>query len=135
VSAARAAQLNTGRFSLASALHVGDPVTPDDDDATDTGAEAEAEAEVAGRAEGVWSERTKGVLGYLQGRFAEQRPRVGSPRPQLGAYALLAGQTSREAARFFFECLLLNNKGFVTLAQERPFAEITVTSTGKKSLR
>ena len=134
MSAARAAQLNTGRFSLASALHVGDPVTPDDDDATDTGAEAEAEAEAAGRAEGVRSERTKGVLGYLQGRFAEQRPRVGSPRPQLGAYALLAGQTSREAARFFFECLLLNNKGFVTLHQREPFGELFLQATAALSL-
>jgi hypothetical protein len=37
----------------------------------------------------------------------------------VSAYGLLEGQSQREAARFFFEMLLLNNKGYVKLHQVR----------------
>uniref|UniRef100_A0A1D2ABU0 Uncharacterized protein n=1 Tax=Auxenochlorella protothecoides TaxID=3075 RepID=A0A1D2ABU0_AUXPR len=89
----------------------------------------------AGRPDG-FTARTQAVLETLGARFAT--PDVGAKRrrgrdasdpgqaTQLGFSALVAGRGRSEAARWFFELLVLQDRGHVRLTQEQAYGEIAV---------
>lgn len=62
--------------------------------------------------------RTPGKSSYSAG--AEGAPR------QLQLDGMLAGKSKLEAARLFFELLVLNNKGYVQLSQEEPYSDVGI---------
>lgn len=86
--------------------------------------------------------RTKVVLDHLTQRF--MAPASGSKRRHTGAAAgttpaveslaldtLVAGRPRLEACRWFFEALVLRNKGYVDLQQEEPYGEIKIMPLAK----
>ena len=86
--------------------------------------------------------RTKVVLDHLTQRF--MAPASGSKRRLNGASSgkvpaveslaldgLVAGRPRLEACRWFFEALVLRNKGFVDLKQDEPYGEIHITPLAK----
>ncbi len=50
---------------------------------------------------------------------------------QLQLGNLVAGKSKLEAARVFFELLVLNNKGYIQLSQDEPYADIGVLPASK----
>ena len=50
---------------------------------------------------------------------------------QLQLDSMLAGKSKLEAARVFFELLVLNHKGYVQLNQEEPYAGIGIVPASK----
>lgn len=81
-----------------------------------------------------FTQRTKVVLQHLQQRLA---PAPGDKRrhPQSAAGdarsvtldGIVQGRSRLEACRWFFEALVLKNKGYIDLHQDQPYGEISVT--------
>lgn len=76
--------------------------------------------------------RTKSVLKVLQKRF---EPSPGNKRSRQSAEgtsntleldSIVQGKSRLEACRWFFESLVLRNKGFVDLEQSEPYGTITI---------
>jgi hypothetical protein len=89
----------------------------------------------------VMSERTRSVKAFLQrtlpaGVTAEVTMAAAARGGGGGGSSqrMLRGCTRREAACLFFEMLLLNNKGYVTLQQDEPFADVLLHRTAALSL-
>ncbi|XP_024378145.1 sister chromatid cohesion 1 protein 4 [Physcomitrium patens] len=84
---------------------------------------------------GGWSARTRAVGGYLQGVFAglaggaEIREKEQSPK--IGLDYTLRGKTRKEAARLFFETLVLKTKDYVDVEQPQPYGEIYISAQPK----
>ncbi|XP_073390608.1 sister chromatid cohesion 1 protein 4 isoform X2 [Physcomitrium patens] len=84
---------------------------------------------------GGWSARTRAVGGYLQGVFAglaggaEIREKEQSPK--IGLHYTLRGKTRKEAARLFFETLVLKTKDYVDVEQLQPYGEIYISAQPK----
>lgn len=90
--------------------------------------------------------RTRVVLGHLQSKFSNT-PAPGSKRrhPQSSSPAeeakevslgrLVAGKTRLEACRWFFESLVLRNKGFVDLEQSEPYGDILIKPLSKLNVQ
>eukprot|EP00854_Cymbomonas_tetramitiformis_P013969 gene13969-16510_t len=74
--------------------------------------------------EGAWSVRTRSVMMFMKGQMQDQRTEHPDQDSSLLAYEILDGKGRKEAARFFFEMLLLNNKGYVRLKQSQPYSDI-----------
>ena len=86
--------------------------------------------------------RTKVVLDHLSHRFlvpssGSKRRHPSSTTPPAPAVesvsldGLVAGRPRLEACRWFFEALVLRNKGYVDLKQEEPYGEISITPLAK----
>jgi len=92
---------------------------------------------IRGHSRDGFTARTKIVLEHLQDRFA---PTPGSKRrhpsssssaltlgiESLALDSLVAGKSRLEACRWFFEALVLRNKGFVDLEQAEPYGQVTI---------
>ena len=63
----------------------------------------------------------------LNGASSGKVPAVES----LALDGLVAGRPRLEACRWFFEALVLRNKGFVDLKQDEPYGEIHITPLAK----
>lgn len=61
------------------------------------------------------------VLGYLKATFGSSGDEL------LSADALLESKGRGEAARMFYELLVLKARGFVQLQQEGPFGDIAIS--------
>ena len=70
-----------------------------------------------------WSKRTRKVLTLLQGAF---RGLEEPARDAVQLEAVLADRDRKDAARIFFELLVLRTKGFVDLKQPGAFADIAI---------
>jgi len=90
---------------------------------------------VPGYARDGFTARTKVVLEHLQHRFGpssgskRRHPASATPGPAADPIALdgiVAGKSRLEACRWFFEALVLRNKGYVDLEQAEPYGEIAI---------
>ncbi|KAK9865865.1 hypothetical protein WJX84_006443 [Apatococcus fuscideae] len=115
------------------------------------GEEADAAAALEVDAQTSFTARTKQVLSHLQdawgvkGAAPGKRKRASPAKnglqdwaaaatgthQQLQLEGMIAGKSKLEAARVFFELLVLNNKGYVQLSQEEPYADIGVAPASK----
>eukprot|EP00898_Chlorokybus_atmophyticus_P000412 jgi/Chlat1/1371/Chrsp119S01784 len=82
-----------------------------------------------------WSVRTRNVASFLKKNFKEMDRPSKSPANKkaashstLGLDAMVAGKSRREAARMFFEMLVLKTKDYVHLEQEEPYSDITISA-------
>ncbi|KAJ4957873.1 hypothetical protein NE237_024984 [Protea cynaroides] len=75
-----------------------------------------------------WSTRTRAVARYLQTLFEND---AGHQRKFVHMDNLLAGKTKKEAARMFFESLVLKTKDYIHVEQENAFANINIKPRGK----
>ena len=105
------------------------------------GSGAALETSSGGPSGGAFSARTQAVLQQVTERFAAlaaaevggKRRRTGAaagPVPELGLGTLLEGRSRADAARCFFELLVLQNGGHVRLSQAAPFQEIAIRPLG-----
>ncbi|KAK9828291.1 hypothetical protein WJX74_007451 [Apatococcus lobatus] len=107
----------------------------------EAGSEGAAGSEVD--AQTSFTARTKQVLGHLKDAWGMKDTSPGKrktniagkssngalangPPQQLQLAGMLAGKSKLEAARVFFELLVLNNKGYVKLDQEEPYSDIGI---------
>lgn len=98
-----------------------------------------AAAEDGGGSANVMSERTRSVKAFLRrtlpaGVTADVTTAAARGGDGGSSQRMLRGGTRREAACLFFEMLLLNNKGYVTLQQDEPFADVLLHRTAALSL-
>jgi len=71
-----------------------------------------------------WSSRTKNVATYLQAVFKAEK---GADAPtELSLDDTLKGRGRREAARMFFEMLVLKSKDYVDLEQSEPYGSVRI---------
>ncbi|XP_043721513.1 sister chromatid cohesion 1 protein 4-like isoform X2 [Telopea speciosissima] len=75
-----------------------------------------------------WSSRTRAVARYLQTMFDND---ARHERKVVHMDNLLAGKTRKEAARMFFETLVLKTRDYVHVEQENAFAGINIKPRGK----
>ena len=89
-----------------------------------------------------WSSRTKQTLSVLKSKLVPEQPASSKSRSRASAAGAPKScsfsdilpendqgvATKRDAARSFFECLLLSSKGYVDLEQDSPHASIKVTA-------
>ncbi|KAI5067204.1 hypothetical protein GOP47_0017732 [Adiantum capillus-veneris] len=77
-----------------------------------------------------WSSRSRAVAMYLKEKFETMEPVETSANIRsLKLEKLLTGRTRREAARLFFETLVLGTKGYLQVEQACPFADVQLTAT------
>ncbi|WCJ27495.1 Sister chromatid cohesion 1 protein 2 [Euphorbia peplus] len=70
------------------------------------------------------SARTRGVMRYLNGCFANQRKK--REEEAVSLMGLLEGRSKKRSAMVFYEILVLKSKGYVDVKQETPYEEIVV---------
>ena len=84
-----------------------------------------------------WSRRTHRVLNYLKGEFeklgAAAAPKGGrrggqAPRVVLRSGDVMAGQDRRDAARIFFELLVLRTRGYVDIVQPEAYGNMELSA-------
>ncbi|MCO5560364.1 hypothetical protein L7F22_013977 [Adiantum nelumboides] len=76
-----------------------------------------------------WSVRTRFVAKYLKSIFEElEATSSGSQPVQVSLDSLLKGRPRKEAARMYFETLVLKSRGYVDVEQKTGFAEIMLSS-------
>ncbi|GLT87951.1 hypothetical protein SLE2022_060000 [Rubroshorea leprosula] len=75
-----------------------------------------------------WSARTRAVAKYLQNLFDNEAVHG---RKVLAMDNLLAGKTRKEAARMFFETLVLKTKDYIHVEQPRPLDNIGIKARAK----
>tara|TARA_B100000674_G_scaffold101003_1_gene73431 strand:- start:131 stop:553 length:423 start_codon:yes stop_codon:yes gene_type:complete len=83
-----------------------------------------------------WSQRTHRVLHYLKGEFeklgASQKGAGGRrgqpPRVVLRSEDVMVGQDRRDAARIFFELLVLRTKGYVDIVQPEAYGNMELSA-------
>eukprot|EP00245_Coleochaete_scutata_P016692 TRINITY_DN7885_c0_g1_i1.p1 TRINITY_DN7885_c0_g1~~TRINITY_DN7885_c0_g1_i1.p1 ORF type:complete len:486 (-),score=129.46 TRINITY_DN7885_c0_g1_i1:473-1795(-) len=101
----------------------------DDDDNEEEGQHGKAKIDDG------WSARTRAVGKYLKGAFegmGADTTTKESQMPELGISQMLHGKSKREAARLYFEVLLLKTRDYVHVEQSKPYGEITIA--GKRAL-
>ncbi|KAJ7298487.1 hypothetical protein O6H91_13G081300 [Diphasiastrum complanatum] len=82
-----------------------------------------------------WSVRTRAVSQYLRATFqaletnSKNLEEVGPPK--LGLEQLLVGKNRKEAARMFFETLVLKTKDYIHVQQAGPFDDIEISARAK----
>ncbi|MCO5581680.1 hypothetical protein L7F22_035569 [Adiantum nelumboides] len=77
-----------------------------------------------------WSVRTRFVAKYLKSIFEElEATSSGSQPVQVSLDSLLRGRPRKEAARMYFETLVLKSRGYVDVEQKTGFAEIILSTT------
>jgi len=98
----------------------------DDDEAGGAGARPPAADADAGAAasKASFTRRTRFVLGRLQAEFG----RPGGPPRSVSLAALTAGAPRLEAARWFFETLVLRTRGFVDVDQAAAYGDISISA-------
>ena len=86
-----------------------------------------------------WSARTKQTLARVRSKLVpSSRGRSSAPRPgasckfeeilpEPSSSGASAKPARRDAARCFFECLVLNSKGYINLEQTEAFGDLTIT--------
>eukprot|EP00271_Cylindrocystis_brebissonii_P004848 TRINITY_DN16765_c0_g1_i1.p1 TRINITY_DN16765_c0_g1~~TRINITY_DN16765_c0_g1_i1.p1 ORF type:complete len:1175 (+),score=305.69 TRINITY_DN16765_c0_g1_i1:188-3712(+) len=92
-----------------------------------------------GGGDGSWSARTRNVGKYLQSAFeslSEHQRRGGessaSPEEQrLGLDRMVAGKPRREAARMFFETLVLTTRDYISVEQALPYGDVLISARPK----
>ena len=86
-----------------------------------------------------WSRRTHRVMNYLKGEFeklgAAAAPKGGArgrrgqaPRVVLRSGDVMAGQDRRDAARIFFELLVLRTRGYVDIVQPEAYGNMELSA-------
>ncbi|KAH7283221.1 hypothetical protein KP509_35G066500 [Ceratopteris richardii] len=76
-----------------------------------------------------WSVRTKFVAKYLKSVFEEKETMARSQSVQVSLESLLEGRSRKEAARLYFETLVLKSRDYIDVKQKTGFAEIMLSST------
>ncbi|KAI5060335.1 hypothetical protein GOP47_0024755 [Adiantum capillus-veneris] len=77
-----------------------------------------------------WSVRTKSVAKYLKSIFEKMEATSGGSQPvQVSLDSLLNGRPRKEAARLYFETLVLKSRDYIDVEQKAGFAEIMLSST------
>ncbi|KAM6573224.1 hypothetical protein CsatA_017304 [Cannabis sativa] len=71
-----------------------------------------------------WSGRTRIVTKYLHRSFLNQQN--GGKEEVINLSRVLNGRTKKESARFFYEILVLNTKGYVNVKQDDAYTDILV---------
>ncbi|MES1913007.1 MAG: hypothetical protein MHM6MM_005243 [Cercozoa sp. M6MM] len=66
-----------------------------------------------------WSQRTEGMFQFMRRQEGQQ----------MHYFDLVKGQSRRTAVGVFYELLVLQNNGFVALAQQEPYSDIEVAKT------
>jgi cohesin complex subunit SCC1 len=81
-----------------------------------------------------WSARTRAVGRYLQGAFENVSTDPGRTEDDVAKIGLdytLRGKSRKEAARMFFETLVLKTKDYIHVEQAQPYSEIFLTARPK----
>ncbi|KAH7388131.1 hypothetical protein KP509_16G059300 [Ceratopteris richardii] len=77
-----------------------------------------------------WSSRSRAVAMYLKDRFETTEVVGGKDQNRnLTLEKLLSGRSRREAARLFFETLVLGTKGYLQVEQTDPYTEVQLIAT------
>ncbi|XP_062105500.1 sister chromatid cohesion 1 protein 2-like [Humulus lupulus] len=71
-----------------------------------------------------WSGRTRTVAEYLHRSFLNQQK--GGKEEVVNLSRVVKGRTKKESARFFYEILVLNTKGYVNVKQDGAYSDILV---------
>ncbi|CAK9211139.1 unnamed protein product [Sphagnum troendelagicum] len=83
---------------------------------------------------GGWSARTRAVGRYLQGAFENINTDTNREEGDVAKFGLdhtLRGKSRKEAARMFFETLVLKTKDYIDVEQAQPYSEIYLTARPK----
>jgi chromatin segregation and condensation protein Rec8/ScpA/Scc1 (kleisin family) len=101
-------------------------------------ADGEDGRRLRGDAKDGFTQRTRSVLDHLHKEFEasatkRRRPSEGAavPLKAVNLDTLVVGSTKLEACRWFFETLVLFNKGYVELQQAEPYGGIVITPLEK----
>eukprot|EP00249_Psilotum_nudum_P015061 c25146_g1_i1 orf=384-2912(+) len=78
-----------------------------------------------------WSGRTRAVAQYLKNAFekVETSCKLNTYAAKLNMNGMLTGRTRKEAARMFFEILVLKTKDYVRVEQDNCFGDIYLVAT------
>ncbi|KAL3686692.1 hypothetical protein R1sor_013001 [Riccia sorocarpa] len=82
-----------------------------------------------------WSARTRAVGHYLRSTLESKneymRKREEEGTPKIGLDQILVGKLRKEAARMFFETLVLKTKDYIHVEQESPYGDIQISARPK----
>lgn len=83
-----------------------------------------------------FTNRTRSVMKHLKSRLepssgSKRRHEGSTSSPSLNLSDIVDGKSRLEACRWFFESLVLRNKGFVDLAQDQPYGDISILPSDK----